>query len=143
MAQRRQELLSLQGQQQVLQASAHGKGPRLYVGGIPDDVHEDDIKNHFERWGDVVDIYFPGKSGLKRVNYCFVTFDTWQAAQLSCTQSERSIARKASHIFLHGRIYDITLFQLFKNLIETDSCLEAIFRRPCKNDVKVSHMRQN
>lgn len=84
----------LQDQQQQSQASAHGKGPRIYVGGIPDDVLENDIKNHFEKWGNVVEIYFPGKSGLKWVKYCFVTFDTWQAAQQSWNQSERSIIGK-------------------------------------------------
>ena len=81
----------MQDQQQQGQRSIHGRGPRLYVGGITDDLNEDDIRNHFGRWGNVVDIYFPGKSGLKRVNYCFVTFDTWQAAQQACNQSERGI----------------------------------------------------
>ena len=76
----------------------HGKGPRLYVGGIPDDVTEEEIKLHFGRWGNVVDIYFPGKKGQKRVNYCFVTFDNWRAAQRSCNQSERTInGRVRSH----------------------------------------------
>lgn len=89
-------LVGLQDHQPPFQASGHGKGPRLYVGGIPDEVTEDDIKAHFEQWGNVVDIYFPGKSGLKRVNYCFVTFDSWQAAQQSCNQSERSIAGRVS-----------------------------------------------
>lgn len=83
----------MQEQQQV---SGHGKGPRLYVGGIPDDVQEADIKNHFDRWGNVVDVYFPGKSNLKRVNYCFVTFDSWRAAQQSCSQSDRFIANRVS-----------------------------------------------
>ena len=73
---------------------------RLYVGGIPDDVDANLIKFHFSRWGNVVDIYFPGKSGLKRVNYCFVTFDNWQAAQRSCNQSERCIAGRVSAICL-------------------------------------------
>lgn len=84
-------------QRQQWQLSAHGKGPRLYVGGIPDEINEEDVKSHFEKWGKVVDIYFPGKTGL-RVNYCFVTFDNWQAAQRSCNQSERRIAGRVSHI---------------------------------------------
>ena len=71
---------------------AHGKGPRLYVGGISEEVTEDEIKAHFSKWGTVVDIYFPGKKGQKRVNYCFVTFDNWRAAQRACNQSERSVA---------------------------------------------------
>lgn len=43
------------------------------------------------KWGAVVDIYFPGKKGQTRVNYCFVTFDSWRAAQRACNESERSI----------------------------------------------------
>ena len=38
----------------------HGRGPRLYVGGIHSDITEDDVKMHFSRWGRVVDVYFPG-----------------------------------------------------------------------------------
>ena len=34
-------------------AAPHGQGPRLYVGGIPDDVTEAEISAHFSRWGEV------------------------------------------------------------------------------------------
>ena len=73
------------------QAQSFGKGPRLYVGGVPDEVTEERLKAHFSRWGNVVDLYFPGKKGQSRVNYCFVTFDNWRAAQRACNQSERNI----------------------------------------------------
>ena len=39
---------------------AHGRGPRLYVGGVPDEITEEDIVEHFNKWGQVVDCYFPG-----------------------------------------------------------------------------------
>ena len=67
------------------------------------------IKFHFSRWGNVVDIYFPGKSGLKRVNYCFVTFDNWQAAQRSCNQSERCIAGRVSAICFKSAVSSAAL----------------------------------
>ena len=70
---------------------ALGEGPRIYVGGVPEELTEDDLRAHFGKWGAVVDIYFPGKKGQKRVNYCFVTFDSWRAAQRACNESERSI----------------------------------------------------
>ncbi|DBB02731.1 TPA: hypothetical protein ACH3X3_011672 [Trebouxia sp. C0006] len=73
------------------QPQLFGKGPRLYVGGVPDELTEERLKAHFSRWGNVVDLYFPGKKGQSRVNYCFVTFDNWRAAQRACNQSERSI----------------------------------------------------
>lgn len=73
------------------QPQLFGKGPRLYVGGVPEELTEERLKAHFNRWGNVVDLYFPGKKGQSRVNYCFVTFDNWRAAQRACNQSERSI----------------------------------------------------
>ena len=71
-----------------------GEGPRLYVGGIAEDISEDELQEHFNKWGAVVDIYFPGKKGQRRVNYCFVTFDHWRAAQRACNESERNINGK-------------------------------------------------
>ena len=73
------------------QPQLFGKGPRLYVGGVPEELTEERLKAHFSRWGNVVDLYFPGKKGQVRVNYCFVTFDNWRAAQRACNQSERNI----------------------------------------------------
>ncbi|KAK9820404.1 hypothetical protein WJX72_009995 [[Myrmecia] bisecta] len=72
----------------------HGRGPRIYVGNIPDSLSEEEIRQHFMRWGQVKDIYFPGKRGQKRVNYCFITFDTAKSAQRACSESERSINGK-------------------------------------------------
>jgi hypothetical protein len=43
-------------------SGGHGRGPRLYVGGVPDEITEDDIVEHFNKWGQVVDCYFPGRS---------------------------------------------------------------------------------
>ena len=73
------------------QPQLFGKGPRLYVGGVAEEITEERLKSHISRWGNVVDLYFPGKKGHSRVNYCFVTFDNWRSAQRACNQSERSI----------------------------------------------------
>ncbi|CAL8460743.1 g274 [Coccomyxa elongata] len=78
----------------ITSSGAHGRGPRLYVGGVPDEITEEDIIEHFNKWGNVVDVYFPGKKGAKRVNYCFVTYDNWRSAQRACNQSERNIDGK-------------------------------------------------
>ncbi len=90
----------------IATSSAHGRGPRLYVGGVPDEITEEDIIEHFNKWGNVVDVYFPGKKGAKRVNYCFVTYDNWRSAQRACNQSERNIDGKVTcalaAIFVHA-----------------------------------------
>lgn len=49
------------------------------------------VWRHFARWGTVADVYFPGKRGHKRVNYCFVTFEDRSCAQRACDQSERTV----------------------------------------------------
>lgn len=82
----------------ITPSGAHGRGPRLYVGGVPDEITEEDIIQHFNKWGNVVDVYFPGKKGAKRVNYCFVTYDNWRSAQRACNQSERNIDGKVSQV---------------------------------------------
>lgn len=43
------------------QPQLFGKGPRLYVGGVPESLTEERLKAHFSRWGNVVDLYFPGR----------------------------------------------------------------------------------
>ncbi|KAA6423901.1 MAG: hypothetical protein FRX49_05860, partial [Trebouxia sp. A1-2] len=68
-----------------------GRGPRLYVGGVPDCVTEERVREHFEKWGSVSDVYFPGAGGQKRLTYCFVTFDNLQSAKRACNESDRSL----------------------------------------------------
>lgn len=68
-----------------------GKGPRLYVGGVADAVPEERVRQHFGKWGNVTDVYFPGVKGQKRPNYCFVTFENYRNSQRACDQSDRQI----------------------------------------------------
>lgn len=68
-----------------------GKGPRLYVGGVPDPVSESRVREHFAKWGSVSDVYFPGARGQKRLNYCFVTFDNQLSAECACSESDRNL----------------------------------------------------
>ena len=68
-----------------------GRGPRVYVGGVPNCVTEERVREHFKKWGSVSDVYFPGARGQKRLTYCFVTFDNLQSAERACNESERSL----------------------------------------------------
>lgn len=68
-----------------------GRGPRIYVGGIPDNLSEDRLRQHFLQWGPVSDVYFPGAKGQKRLNYCFVTFEDRVSAERACNESARSL----------------------------------------------------
>ncbi|DBB01415.1 TPA: hypothetical protein ACH3X1_000079 [Trebouxia sp. C0004] len=68
-----------------------GRGPRVYVGGVPNCVTEERVREHFRHWGSVSDVYFPGARGQKRLTYCFVTFDNLQSAERACIESDRSL----------------------------------------------------
>ena len=104
------------------QPQLFGKGPRLYVGGVPEELTEERLKAHFSRWGNVVDLYFPGKKGQSRVNYCFVTFDNWRAAQTACNQSERNIDGMVGLlVFCHMLAYVLSTFQPCTALLKPSS----------------------
>lgn len=75
----------------VTSSHTFGRGPRLYVGGVADAVSEEKVRQHFGRWGNVNDVYFPGVKGQKRPNYCFVTFENYRSSQRACDQSDRQI----------------------------------------------------
>lgn len=38
-----------------------------------------------------------GKGGVRRVNYCFVRFEHWRAADNACRESDRAINGMVSH----------------------------------------------
>ena len=73
------------------QAPPFGKGPRVYVGGVPDFVTGERVREHFSQWGFVTDVYFPSNKGQKRMNYCFVSFQAQQSAERACNESPRNL----------------------------------------------------
>lgn len=68
-----------------------GQGPRIYVGGVHECLTETRLREHFTRWGNILDLYFPGPRGQKRSNYCFVTFDNRRNAERACSESGRNL----------------------------------------------------
>ena len=68
-----------------------GKGPRIYVGGVHECLTEARLREHFSKWGNISDIYFPGARNQKRANYCFVTFDNRRNAERACSESGRNL----------------------------------------------------
>ena len=89
--------------------SAHEHLPKSSVHPSPDpwlrdlcgvQVSDQDVREHFSRWGDILDVYFPGKHRGQRANYCFVTFRAEEDSQAACAQSARNI---------HGHVCPCTL----------------------------------
>ena len=77
--------------QQTL-VESHGHGPRMYVGGVPLSMPETSLRAHFECFGTVADIYFPrDRVTGDRKPFCFVTFDTPEAAANALAKSDRVV----------------------------------------------------
>lgn len=65
---------------------------RIFVGGVPDVLLEEDMKVHFEKYGKVEDVYFPKeKETRKRRGFCYVRFDNPKAADAAAARSPRTI----------------------------------------------------
>ncbi len=77
-----------------------GRGHRLYVGGVANGVTKEGVQQHFTKWGDVLDVYFPAARGLSRSNYCFVTFANHESTQQAYRQAERSIDGWVSNLHI-------------------------------------------
>ena len=56
---------------------AASKQGKIYVGKFKDDITEDDIRAHFEQFGNVVEIQRPvdRSKNNEPKNFCFVTYD--------------------------------------------------------------------
>ena len=83
-------------QQGAEQNDPEKKQARVYVGGIPETLSKDEIHDHFEQWGTVVEICFPMEknSHTKRRGFCFVNFKDRAAAHLAVESSPLAIAGK-------------------------------------------------
>jgi len=66
---------------------------RIYVGGIPPELGEAEMKNHFNQFGTVEDVYFP--KGTGKGGFCFVRFTTPQSAEDAVARSQREISGRA------------------------------------------------
>jgi len=58
--------------------------PKIFVGGLSWETPQEEIKQHFAAWGNVMDVMVPKdrETGRSR-GFCFVTFDSVQAADQS------------------------------------------------------------
>ena len=97
------------------QNGAHGRGPRLYVGGVPDEITEEDIVEHFNKWGQVVDCYFPGGRFA----------DAWQAGCMDPKHSK----------LIRCNLAGILLLDYFQGLI---SCIFGMPESPASVLVIIS-----
>ena len=59
----------------------------MFVGGVALDMPEEDVKAHFEQFGEVEEIVFPtNKETKQRKGFCFITFVDPEACDRACSK---------------------------------------------------------
>ncbi|KAL1122104.1 hypothetical protein AAG570_003510 [Ranatra chinensis] len=70
----------------------HGK---IFVGGLSPELSDDDIKNYFAQYGNIVDVEMPyDKTKNQRKGFCFITFDSEQVVAELLKTPKQSINGK-------------------------------------------------
>lgn len=88
-------------------------GPRLFVGKLPKGTNQQDLRNHFSKFGFVMDVFIPRAKNNKKEHrgFGFVTYETEAAIQVQPLYSQCSIEylqggqmhlNKIIHVFLEG-----------------------------------------
>jgi RNA recognition motif-containing protein len=80
-------------------AKSKTNSKKIFVGGVDSNVSEDELKEYFSRFGKVDGIELPfDKIRNRRREFCFIIFDTKEAADTACTEAKQ---------FIGGRECDI------------------------------------
>ena len=68
---------------------------KVFVGGLPSDYNESDLRLHFETYGKVEDIEWPfDKMTKARRNFAFIVFEEEQAADLASAQVKQTFGSR-------------------------------------------------
>lgn len=72
---------------------------KIFVGGVDSNLDENQIKSYFSKYGPVEGIELPfDHQRLKRREFCFVIFETEEAADAACSQNKQVIGGKECDI---------------------------------------------
>jgi len=72
---------------------------KIFVGGVDADMTKEDIKSYFERFGPVEGIECPfDKQRGRRREFCFIIFDTEEAAEAAIAEPKQVIGNKECDI---------------------------------------------
>lgn len=70
----------------------HGK---IFVGGLTTEISDDDIKNYFSQFGNIVEVEMPfDKTKNQRKGFCFITFDSEQVVNELLKKPKQTIKDK-------------------------------------------------
>jgi len=74
---------------------AKARPGKIFVGGLTAEISNDDVKDYFSQFGNVIDMEVPiDKSTNQRKNYCFVTFDDIAVSQELLKTPKQTIGGK-------------------------------------------------
>jgi squid-like protein len=72
---------------------------KIFVGGVDASMTEDDIKKYFQRFGTVEGIELPfDRQRNRRREFCFIIFDTEEAAEAAVKEAKQTIGNKECDI---------------------------------------------
>jgi len=72
---------------------------KIFVGGVDADMSKDEIKSYFERFGPVEGIECPfDKQRGRRREFCFIIFDTEEAAEAAIAEPKQLVGNKECDI---------------------------------------------
>ncbi|VDM66005.1 unnamed protein product [Strongylus vulgaris] len=68
---------------------------KVFVGGLPSDYNEGELRSHFEQFGKVEDIEWPfDKQTKMRRNFAFIVFEEEEAADKASAQSKQTFGNR-------------------------------------------------
>lgn len=72
---------------------------KVFVGGLPGDFPEEELRKHFEQFGRVDEIEWPfDKMSKTRKNFCFVCFDSEESADRAASNPKQQFANRECDI---------------------------------------------
>lgn len=87
---------------------------KIFVGGLPSDYPEDELKAHFEVYGKVDDVEWPWdrSRGLRR-NFAFVVFEEESAADKASEQNKQKFGDRV----VRTRFFHVSRFHKYLSLL--------------------------
>jgi len=74
---------------------AKARQGKIFVGGLPAEVSDDDIKTYFAQFGNITEVEMPfDKQKNQRKGFCFITFDSMQVVQELLKNPKQTIGGK-------------------------------------------------
>ncbi|CAD5226555.1 unnamed protein product [Bursaphelenchus okinawaensis] len=81
---------NIKGKQCEVKPAKSRENKKVFVGGLPADHPEDDLRKHFEQYGKVEDIEWPfDKLTKNRRNFAFIVFEEEEAADRAAANSKQ------------------------------------------------------